>query len=59
MFRILHKVSVYELQRGEYLIRRYNFGKNFLPARAMEEDISPFARQPKTAPPLWGSLCTK
>ena len=32
-----------QLQRGEYLMRRP------LPARVMEEDTSPFARQPKNA----------
>ena len=35
------KVSVWKLQRGEYLMRRHDFGKNSLPARAMEEDTSP------------------
>ena len=61
------KVSVCKLQRGEYLMRRHNFGKNPLPARAMEEDTFPFARAPKNAtsrpptlptthPPLCGSL---
>ena len=41
------KVSVCKLQRGEYLMRTNDFGKNPLPARAMEEDTSPFARAPK------------
>ena len=41
------KVSVCKLQRGEYLMRGHNFGKNPLPARAMEEDTSPFARASK------------
>ena len=39
------KVSVCKLQRGEYLMRGHDFGKNPLPARAMEEDT--FARAPK------------
>ena len=43
------KVSVCKLQRGEYLMRGHDFGKNPLPARAMEEDTSPFARAPKNA----------
>ena len=43
------KVSVYKLQRGEYLMRTHDFGKNSLLARAMEEDTSPFARAPKNA----------
>ena len=34
------KVSVCKLQRGEYLMRTNDFGKNPLPARAMEEDTS-------------------
>ena len=66
------KVSVCKLQRGEYLMRGHDFGKNPLPARVMEEDTSPFAREPKkchltpshpptthpptTHPPLCGSL---
>ena len=61
------KVSVCKLQRGEYLMRRHDFGKNSLPARAMEEDTNTFARAPKyatscpphnppTHPPLCGSL---
>ena len=58
------KVSVCKLQRGKYLMRRHDFGKNSLPARAMEEDTSNFARAPKmpplalptTHPPLCGSL---
>ena len=51
-------------------MRTNDFGKNPLPARAMEEDTSPFARAPKkchltpsrppalptTHPPLCGSL---
>ena len=41
------KVSVCKLQRGEYLMRTHDFGKNPLPARAMEEDTSSFARAPK------------
>ena len=45
--RFCKKVPVCKLQRGEYLMRRHDFGKNFLPARVMKEDISPFARQPK------------
>ena len=28
-------------------MRKHDFGKNPLPARAMEEDTSPFARAPK------------
>ena len=43
------KVSVCKLQRGEYLMRRHDFGKNSLPARAMEEDTNTFARAPKNA----------
>ena len=49
MYGILQKVSVCKLQRGECLMRRHDFGKNPLPARAMEEDTSPFARAPKNA----------
>ena len=30
-------------------MRRHDFGKNSLLARAMEEDTSPFARAPKNA----------
>ena len=30
-------------------MRRHDFGKNPLPARAMEEDTFPFARAPKNA----------
>ena len=41
------KVSVCKLERGEYLMRRHDFGKNSLLARAMEEDTSTFARAPK------------
>ena len=49
-------------------MRRHDFGKNPLPARAMGEDTFPFARAPKNAarsrpralptthPPLCGSL---
>ena len=33
-------------------MRRHDFGKNSLPARAMEEDTSTFARAPKKMPPL-------
>ena len=43
------KVSVCKLQMDEYLMRRHDFGKNSLLARAMEEDTSPFARAPKNA----------
>ena len=43
------KVSVCKIHRGEYLMRRHDIGKNSLPARAMEEDTSPFARAPKNA----------
>ena len=45
-------------------MRKHDFGKNPLPARAMEEDTFPFARAPKNAtsrpphnpPTLCGSL---
>ena len=39
-FGVCKKVSVYKLQRDEYLMRRHDFGKNFSPARVMEEDTS-------------------
>ena len=41
------KVSVCKLQRGKYLIRRHDFGKNYLLARAMEEDTSLLPERPK------------
>ena len=44
------KVSICKLQRGEYLMRRHDFGKNPLPARATEEDTFPFPERQKMPP---------